>query len=165
MEGLDLSSFFTTKGEAKMFSVQLSSVADRVYKTGFDLDKILTEELGIQKKEKFIKLMKDNNISPDYNQGLIIFIEKITKLISDIPVITVTVAFEPTYKTLKSMSEWFVINLNKHFVFDIIVDPAIIAGSVINFKGKFIDLSIRPQVEQVITKNIPPVTETNTPGN
>ncbi len=54
------------------------------------------------------------------------------------PVITLTVAFEPNKQMLKSVSEWFVVNTKKQMLFDIRIDRTLIAGAAINYEGKFL---------------------------
>jgi F0F1-type ATP synthase delta subunit len=153
---LDLSGLFTTKTEALSFSTRLSSISEKIYQTSFSLEKALTEEFGIEKKEKFMVLIRENKIHPDANSELKSFIDTIIEKIASLPVMTVTIAFEPPAKTLISFSQWFILNLNKQILFDIHVDPTLIAGAALTFQGKFTDLSIRPQFDQILTKVLAP---------
>ena len=44
------------------------------------------------------------------------------------------------------------INLKKQVLFDISVDRKLIAGAAITYKGKYKDFSIKPKVNEIITK-------------
>jgi ATP synthase delta (OSCP) subunit len=150
MENIDLSSFFTTKSEAGFFSSRLSAISEKIYQTNFDLEKTLTEELGMQKKEKFLSLLKENNIATGSNSGLKNFIAQLINNISKLPVLALTIPFEPNERSLQTFSQWFLLNINKQVLFVINVDPDLIAGAVIKYKGKFVNLSIRPQFDQIV---------------
>jgi len=151
MDNIDLSAFFNTKSEAGHFASRLSAISEKIYHTKFDLEKTLTEELGMQKKEKFLSLLKENNIPTGSPSLLKDFIAKIIDSTSKLPILTLTIPFEPKETTLQTLSQWFLLNLKKQVLFVINIDPSLIAGTVINYKGKFIDLSIRPQFNQIVT--------------
>ncbi len=153
---LDLSPFFTTRSEATSFSSRLSLISEKIYQTTFNLEKALAEEFGIEKKEEFMILIRENKIHPDASSELKSFIDEIIKKITTIPVMTITLAFEPNAKTLINFSQWFLINLNKQILFDIHVDPTLIAGAALTFQGKFTDLSVRPQFDQILNKTLSP---------
>jgi F0F1-type ATP synthase delta subunit len=150
MEQIDLSGFFTTRTQASDFSTRLAGLAALMYDTHFDLEKILLEQLGIQKKDKFITLLRHNNIPLDSNFAIKAFIERIKEKISTMPVMTLTIAFEPKEVTLKAFAEWFLINTNKQVLLDVRLDKEIIGGAIISVNGKFFDFSVRPQFNSVL---------------
>lgn len=160
MDNIDLSGFFSTKAEANDFSTRISRLSERIYNTDFDLEKELTEKLGISKKEKFMILLRDNNISAQSNSELKAFFEKIITIISSLPVLSITIAFEPRDTTLKKLSDWFILNFKRQSLFELRVDKNIIGGAVIDFKGKHADFAIKSRFEQ-ITQRL--VSRTNLP--
>lgn len=163
MDQIDLSGFFTTKTQAADLSTRLSSISALVYDTGFDLEKILLEQLGIQRKDKFITLLRHNNVPLHSNIAIKDFLEKIQEKIASMPVMTLTIAFEPTEKTLRALSEWFLVNTNRQVLLDFHLDTGLIAGAVISVNGKFYDFSVRPKFNNVLngvmanTYQAPPV--------
>jgi F0F1-type ATP synthase delta subunit len=163
MDQLDLSDFFNTKSQANEFVTHLSAISDEIYQTNFNLEKILMEEFGIRKKDKFISLLRENKISVDSASALKEFLGKIQTKISTLPIITLTVAFEPKEPTLAALSEWFLINMNKQVLFEITVDPDIIAGAAINFNGKFQDYSIKLKFEEILKKILTTSAQSVTP--
>jgi len=144
MEDLDLSGFFTTNVEAADFLTRISAISEDIYRTDFDLEKALIEQLGIRKKDKFAILLRDNKISQGSNPALKDFFDKIREKISSMPVISLTLAFEPGEETLKILSDWFPLNINRQVLLDIKVDIDLIAGAYISFNGKYSDSSVRP---------------------
>jgi hypothetical protein len=150
MEQLDLAFFFKTKAEAADFSIRLAAITEEVYRTDFNLDQALIKHLGIQKKDKMTAMFRDNNINIGSNSEIMSYFAMIQEIITAMPVVTITMAIEPPEETLQAMSEWFLLNTNQQVLFDIRVDPKLIAGITLTFKGKYKDFSIRQMVERVI---------------
>jgi F0F1-type ATP synthase delta subunit len=147
---MDLSDFFTTRSQASDFAAHLNTIIDKVFTTNFDLEKTLTQELGIRKKDAFIKLLRDNKIVSSSTGDVQNFLKKIQETVIALSVVSLTIAFEPTEETLKVFSQWFLSSLNKQVLFDIHVDTNLIAGATITYNGKFKDYSIRPIFENFI---------------
>ncbi len=150
MDQLDLSDFFKTKGEAVDFSSRLSDISDKAYQTDFDLSRLLTASLGVTKKEKFIKLLRENNVSEGSKNKLIGFFNRIQEQIAAIAVITMTVAIEPPEEIMTELAQWFLTNINRQVLFDIRVDPVLAGGATISFNGKFKDYTIRPVFDKYL---------------
>jgi len=149
MEEISLSDFFHTKAQATDFSMHLATISENIYNTHFDLEKALTEHLGIKKKDLFISLLRDNKVNIYVNSELKSFFDKIQEAISNLPLLSLTIAFEPTEETLKILSEWLVLNIHKEVLFDITIDTKIIAGATISFSGKYTDQSIKTRFDQI----------------
>lgn len=160
---MDLSGFFHTKQQASDFSARLADISEEIYKTDFNLEKILIDKLSLEKKEKFIILMRDNNINHASQSGLKDFLDKLQEKISQLPLLSITLAFEPKEETLNLISEWFLLNLKKQFVFDINVNLDLIAGIIINFNGKFKDYSIKSRFDKIISDIVETEVKSNTP--
>jgi hypothetical protein len=149
MEEITLSNFFQTKSQATDFSIHLAAISEEVYETSFNLEKALTEHFGMKKKDQFITLLRNNKINVFSNSDLKTFFEKIQATISNLPLLSLVIAFEPTEDTLKMLSEWLLLNIHKEVLFDISIDTKIIAGATISFNGKFADCSIKPKFDQI----------------
>jgi F0F1-type ATP synthase delta subunit len=154
MEQLDLSMFFTTKAQATDFNTRLANVISQIYQTGFDLEKTLMEQFGIEKKEKFITLLRDNKVNTDSASVLKEFLEKMQEKTSSLPVLTLTIAFEPTDQSLRSFSEWLLLNNNKHILLDIEVEKNLVAGASITYNGKYANYSIFPKFEKALKEAV-----------
>lgn len=150
MDTLDLSDFFKTKAESIDFSTRLAAISEKIYKTDFDLEKTLMEEFGLRKKDKFVTLLRNNKINIESQSALSDFFGKIVEKISTLSVLSITLAFEPTEKTLEVLSEWFLLNINKQFLFDFKVDFGLIAGAQILANGRHFDFSIRSKFDQAL---------------
>jgi F0F1-type ATP synthase delta subunit len=150
MNTLDLSSFFQTKAQASDFASRIASLSEKLYETNFNLEKQLLNEFGLKKKDRFMTLLHENNISAESNTSLKDFFAKMQQHITSLPLLTLTIAFEPNDETMKTLAEWFLLNINKQVVFEIIVDRSLVAGAAISFNGKQIDLSIHDKFSKAV---------------
>lgn len=147
---IDLSAFFQTKAQATDFSSRLALLAEKIYETDFNLEKTLMELFGLKKKEQFIALLRDNNISSESNTALQKFVLDLQKDITNIPTLSLSVAFEPKEQTLKALSEWFVLNIKRQVLLEIKIDKELIGGAAISFNGKDADFSIRSKFDGAV---------------
>lgn len=153
MEQTDFSEFFHTRSESGNFMARIANISDKVFETGFNLEKTLDRELGLEKKDKFLVFLRENNVSLDSPKELKDFLDKLQQTISKLPILYINIAFDPSEETLKLLSEWFVLNAKKQFVFDILVKPDLLAGAVLNFNGRFFDYSAKTKFEKIV-KNV-----------
>jgi len=156
MENLDLSYFCKTKGQALDFSSRIASIAETIYHTNFSLERSLTEQFGIQKKDRFISLLREQQIGIDQRNALKEFFSLLQEKVAFLPVLSLTIAFEPNEAVLQAVSQWFLINTKKQVVFDIQIDRSLIAGASLTFNGKFKDYSIRTQFQSEVEDVLKP---------
>ncbi|MGE5042199.1 MAG: hypothetical protein ACM3IJ_04835 [Candidatus Levyibacteriota bacterium] len=156
MEDIDLTPFCKTKAEAMDFSARLSTIVSHIFQTSFDLEHELSQELGIQKKDLFLFLLRDKNINPSAQSDLKDFLSKLQEIALNMPVLSISLAFEPKEDTLTFLSEWFLTNLHKQVLFDIVVDSNLIAGAAVSYQGKFLDFSIKPIFTRILEESLSP---------
>jgi ATP synthase delta (OSCP) subunit len=150
MDQIDLSDLFTTKAEANDFLARLTSISEMFFQTGFNFESALTVHFGINKRDRIISILHANNINTESLPSVKEFIFVLMSKISSLPVLALTIAFEPQEQTLKTLAEWFFINMHKQMLFDISVDKNVIAGARITYNGKFYDFSVRPTFEKIL---------------
>jgi F0F1-type ATP synthase delta subunit len=155
---IDLSEFFITKKQANDFIISLSNIIDKLFEINFNLESALSNELGIEKKDKFINLLRDLNMHNSTNEELKNLFLKLQDNIRNMPIVILTVAFEPNQISLKELLDWFLFNIKKQILIDIQIDKKLIAGATISYNGKFKDYSIRPFFNQLINQKINPET-------
>ena len=154
MDKLDLTDFFKTKTQANDFANRLSTIAEATYQTDFNLEKTLMDQIGIEKKDKLMALLRDNQVNIQSAATLKAFLDKLRESIATLPLVPLKLAFEPKEQTLKALTDWFMLNINKQVVFDISIDRSLIAGAAITYNGKFMDFSARAKFDQIVKKII-----------
>ena len=150
MDQIDLSDLFTTKVEANDFLARLTTISEMFFQTGFNLEHALHQQFGVNKSDKIITILRTNNVNPESLPAVKDFFFILMSKISSLPVISLTIAFEPQDQTLKSLAQWFFINMHKQVLFDLFVDHTILAGAHITYNGKFFDFSIKSTFERIL---------------
>jgi hypothetical protein len=157
MDLIDLSVFFATKSQASDFAEHIAAVSEQIYRSDFNLEQALQEQLGIRKKDAFLTMLRETKIMTTSNQALTEFLKTIQDRIHALPVLSISLAFEPTEQTLKVISEWFLLNMHKQVLFDITVQPQLLAGAAINYNGRFADFSIKTTFEKITALEHPSI--------
>lgn len=151
MKLLDVSFFCKTKSEAADFALRIITLNEKLYETNFHLEETLLALFGLEKKEQFLKLLAQEEV-PLTAQGRIKeFLVKLSDHLAKLPVLSLTIAFEPNQKTLKVFSDWFIQQEHTQMLFDVKVDPSLIAGAIINYKGYHLDFTIKNTFEKIAT--------------
>jgi F0F1-type ATP synthase delta subunit len=150
MEQLDITSICKTKTQGHYFASRLAKVTEKVYETSFNLEHALQEVFGMKIKDQLLTLMQKENCNIESAAAVKSFLLKLQQTITELPVTTLTIAFEPQEKTLQVLSDWFVMNLKQQVLFDIVIDEQLIAGTKINYKGKFADYSVKPLFDKML---------------
>lgn len=151
---IDLSDFFITKKQANNFIQSLNNIIDQLFEVNFNIETALSNEFGMDKKDKFMNLLRENNMNNTTNDSLKKFLTELQNNARSLPVITLTIAYEPNEASLKAILEWFLISLKKQILLDIQVDKRIIAGATVNFNGKFKDYSVKTLFDNLISQQL-----------
>jgi F0F1-type ATP synthase delta subunit len=154
MEPIDLSEFMTTKAEANDFLERITTVTEKVFQTNFNFQNALKEQFGVTKSDRFLSLLLNNNINAESLPAVKDFLHKLQEQVTQLPVLSITIAFEPSQQTLAALSEWFLVNMKKQMLFDITVDKRLVAGAIINYHGKHRDFSVRPVFKQILENTL-----------
>lgn len=164
MQSLDLSDFISTKSQAVDFSARLAFISDSIFRSDFDLEEALQDQFGLVKKKKFISLLRNNRVPMGSNSELSKFIVRIQNEISSMSTATLKLAIEPDNELLKSISNWFLLNIKHQVLIDVQMDPSIIAGAIISYKGKQHNGSVQNIFEEIYITQ-PTSTEKNIKNN
>jgi F0F1-type ATP synthase delta subunit len=154
MEQLDLSSFCKTKAQAHDFTTRIAAITEKIYETSFALEPVLQEILGMKKKDLLMTLIHKENINTDSAADLKKFFLTMQDTLIKLPVITLTIAFEPQETTLQVLSDWFSFNLKKQVLFDIETNTQLIAGAKIKYNGTYADFSVKPLFDKMLSEYI-----------
>ena len=73
----DLSEFFITKNQASDFIQSINNIIDKLYEVNFKLETALVDEFGIDKKDKFINLLRDLKVQNNSNDEIKKFLQNL----------------------------------------------------------------------------------------
>ena len=149
-----MSEFFTTKRQAADFERALSEIESSLYKTDLDLEKVLKNQLGNNKKDKFLILLRENKIPLDSNSDIKNFFAEIRKATASMDEIKLTLAIEPNDEILKAVSDWFVLNFKRQALINTEIDNNTTGGAEVYFQGKHFDASVKKVFEKLCNGNL-----------
>lgn len=156
MDTIDLSDLFNTRPQAIDFSSRLTVVLKQIFEKEFNPEKVFLEQFGIEKKDAIYTLLRNNNVNTQSRLDIKEFLEKIQQKIDSMQTVSIILAFEPKESTLKSISQWFLLNINKQALLDVKVDRNLIGGCAILSGGKYLDFSIKPIFEKAFDRTFKP---------
>ncbi len=114
----------------------------------------IDEYFSYGKKNKILSLCRINKITMTSPEEVQHFVMYIKSEIEHLTVINMSVAFEPNEKTINMISLWFLNNINKAVLLDIVYDSKLIGGTIITYNGKYKDYSLRKKLENIDINNI-----------
>ena len=119
----------------------IDQVIDLVY---VEDRKTLIEKLSGKLPQDFFdiisSLFEKKILSDNFKENQNYFIS-LKSYLTNIPTVGLTIAFNPSVEFAKTLSLWFEENLGKKVVCDLIVREEIIAGVLIEYRGKYKDYS------------------------
>jgi F0F1-type ATP synthase delta subunit len=112
----------------------------------------LSEKAKENISEKFIEKLKELekekiiSINPENNR---IFFEKLKKYLQELNQIKIIIGFQPQKKFIDKVSSWLEKELKQKLILNLILNPEIVAGAIIEYQGKQIDFSLIKEIEKL----------------
>jgi hypothetical protein len=123
-----------------------------LYQNKDKYDDVLNNSIRNWVAELILEEVEKNKVSIDnYLQGL-------KRQLESVKAINLTISFEPTPSAIENICNWVRQNLGQGIVINFVIDPKIIAGAIISYKGKYIDLSLLTKFNESfdeLIRNIP----------
>lgn len=102
--------------------------------------------------EKFLEKLERENLIPRDSEGQFLFFEKFKKYLRGLPKIKLEIAFLPSDEFLNKISQWLKMQFNRKIILDLIFNPKIVGGAVIEFEGKYFDFSVSKEIDKIFEK-------------
>lgn len=104
--------------------------------------------------ENFLKnLEREKIISTDLEKNRIFF-DKLKNYLLKIPQIKFEIAFEPSKTFIGKLSLWLEKNAKEKIILDLISNPEIVGGVIIEYKGKYFNFSLTKKIDELISKKL-----------
>lgn len=104
--------------------------------------------------ESFLKeLEREKIISADPEKNRIFF-DKLKNYLLAIPQIKIEIAFEPSKTFINKIYSWLENNAREKIILDLIFNPAIGGGVIIEYKGRYFNFSLAKKVDELISKKL-----------
>lgn len=82
----------------------------------------------------------------------IFFLQLLKKHILFLPQVKLEISFYPEQEVIVKIRDWFQKELGEGAIVDLIINPRVIGGAVIEYKGKLIDFSVAKKMEKIEIK-------------
>lgn len=135
--------------------VKLEEEIDMLLQSIYQLDKYMFEET----LEKMVRIRVAMEIRKLVQQHTSSKKEEIKALLSNayrticvLPILQLTLAFEPSEAVIGNISRWARQNLAAGILLDLSLDRSILGGAIVMYHGNFYDLSLRKKLQTVFDK-------------
>jgi F0F1-type ATP synthase delta subunit len=148
-----------TIDQARELGSEIDTLLNNLFKTkkGFEDILSLITAVGSQKiKDSLL----NNKIDMSNQTATKDFLESLKHEIQKLKEINLTLAFEPNQSTIDNLFTWISQNLGDGIVLQINVDKSILGGAIIEYKGKYEDLTLRKKLEEVFGSKRGEITHT-----
>ena len=143
----DIISLVRTTRDRDILLSEIESLKNSMYETkngGFDAalkSEVRSEVAAILRTKK------------DSGQDMEKFVEGLATAAKALEELKLELAFDPTDETLETILHWVSQNVGEGYLLDIKVNPKILGGAKIAFKGKYFDGSLIKVVDATLTAN------------
>ncbi len=146
--------YIYTKEDLNLFIQDAEKISDLVFKN----PKLPLREKIEKSKEKisnkfydfFLELSRDNHSD---KERILKELKETKEELLKLPVLKIQLAFSPTPSFIKEISNWLKRNLKKKVLLDVEVNPAIVGGAILEYRGRYLDLSLKKEIEKLNIKD------------
>jgi F0F1-type ATP synthase delta subunit len=136
MDIQQLSRFLKTAGDAADLQHALESLSDGIYRTDISVEELLRKSLPYEQALVIIKLASQQGLQMEDKAHAQEFFTKVRDAIKALPSVQITLAMKPNATLVGLIHDWFYRTYKKLVLLDILVNPDIVAGSIISANGK-----------------------------
>lgn len=172
-----LFTYVRTTHEASELLTHIDILLSQYFKVQKDpFEKIAYEVLSPVIAQEIHKIFSGKNLSWSNPEEVKAFLTGLKATVQQCEVMTITVSYEPAGEDITAFANWSRTNFAQNILLEIHVDPAIIGGAVIIYKGNYIDHSLKKKLTDYFTKDrqmllskirkpTPPLQQTNQRAN
>lgn len=139
----------TTTDTAELQHV-LERLSDGLYRTDTSVEETLRRALPYEQAIIINKLAAQYGVNMDDKPKVQEFFITLSNALQALPVVQITLAVRPNAEFVNLIHDWFYRTYRKVVVLNILIDPKIIAGSIISANGKYYDYSLGKQTNQIL---------------
>lgn len=147
IDNTDIVELMKTKQEASDYITALGTCHDLLFNSKHNPETVLNDTFPYEKKGKLLSLLEKYHITKTDSHLVQQFLQLLKEEIQKLPVVTLSIAFEPNDHTIASISDFFMLRIKRVVLLEIIVNEKIIGGTIITYKGVYKDYSVKKKLE------------------
>ncbi|MCX6759693.1 MAG: F0F1 ATP synthase subunit delta [Candidatus Nealsonbacteria bacterium] len=148
----DFAKKIKTKEELIFYLEEIAQIRQIIFK-----DKDIPLSKKVERKvdgefRKFLEISeKEEVISKNPGQQSSFF-QELEKYLQSLPEIKLEIAFSPDDNSLDRISQWFEKELGQKIILDLIINPRVVGGAIIDYRGNWRDFSLAKKIDQLISQ-------------
>ncbi len=114
------------------------------------IDLVLSAEFMTgTKKEEVLNSSLKQLANKDEN-----YLKKLKEILVELPEVKLTLAFDPKLSFFRKITSWLEKTTGKKTLVNITVDSQIVGGAIIEYQGKYTNLSLSALIDEKVTSNL-----------
>ncbi len=98
--------------------------------------------------------LEQNKLEPEGDEAQKKYVEDIITYLKDLPIVKVTLAFEPEDQFINGLNQAISQQVGKKIILDLSVNHHIVAGMQMEYQGKFADYSYESQTDKFLADHL-----------
>lgn len=144
----DFISSIKTTHEAANLSSEIDLLISSLFKSGSEhLDKEINS-ISIVTSQKIMEIFSKNNFDSHDNEFVKAFLDRLKQLITQLKIIKLTLAFEPSNQTVENIHNFIIKEIGSGYILDIEVSEKILGGAIVIFNGKYNDFTVEKSLNE-----------------
>ncbi len=147
----DLIELIRTTDDLVKFDEEMDLLLQSIYYVDKDMLKdALEKTVRIRIATVMRKLIQRDTLSKREEVNALFL--SVYKTICSLPMLQLTLAFEPSEAVIDNISRWARQNLAAGILLDLSLDRSVLGGAMIMYNGRFYDLTLRKKLQDIFDK-------------
>lgn len=148
----DLFSSVYTERDLLLFYKEIDQIIADMFKGNNTFEQTLGNILSPKKKTSILSYLHHENVNLERLVDVKVALSKIQKLGNSLPVVSLTLAIEPTEKITEDISFWFTKRFGKKVLLSFSLERSMIGGAYVSFDGLYKDYTLKTKIEKYFNK-------------
>lgn len=145
----DLLTSLKTTQEVANFTSEIDTFLSVLFKSEKALINDALNSISVNLASQINQTFSKNNLDINNKDTVIHFFETLKELTKKFKVISLVLAFDPTYKTIKRIHNFIKETIGIGYILDIEVSEDALGGAIVMFNGKYLDFTLNRRVKDV----------------
>lgn len=141
-----------TFSELQLFYKEIDTIVSSLFKSEGQIEGAIHEIVSPEKAENILEYLHTLSVDLKNPVALQEALLKLKSTGNQIPVVHMTLAFEPTNTVLKSISLWFLRREQKKVILDLTLERQILGGAFISYDGLYKDYTLKTKLDKYFSK-------------
>ena len=152
---LPITSYIYSVDDKASLLEKLAKIEKAIFTTKKSFEEYVNEEFAFSVSQSLLLSAKEANVSFDSPESITQFLTRQQEAVRALPVVGIRVALPLSFDTVRSISKWFDINLEKKILVDVKIDPSLLGGAAIEWNGKYMDYSLKKILHEKFKSRVP----------